>query len=211
MAAVLAAGQGAALSHRSAAELWRLLPAAEGPVHVTIPASAVAASRKNLHLHRSSLPDTATRHRNGIKATSPARTLRDLRRIGLEPELLRRATRQAEFLGLDLGEIATDHTRSELELAFLCLCRRFRLPEPEVNVRVGSFTVDFLWRAARLVVKVDGYAAHRGRQAFEDDRRRELELGRLGYRLCRFSPTQIHREARSVAAGVRTALRARES
>ncbi len=53
-------------------------------------------------------------------------------------------------------------TRSELEDRFLSLCQRHRLPRPEVNVQIGSYEVDFLWRAQRLVADTDGYRYHRG-------------------------------------------------
>jgi very-short-patch-repair endonuclease len=75
-----------------------------------------------------------------------------------------------------------------------------------VNARIGRFTVDFLWREQRLVVETDGYAAHRGRQAFLDDRQRELELSLLGLRVRRFSGDQIAREAPAVAASVHREL-----
>lgn len=105
----------------------------------------------------------------------PIRTLTDLRRT-IDPALYRKAVREAEFRNLALGAAPTDHTRSELERAFLRLCRRRRLPLPEVNARIDDFIVDFLWREKRLIVETDGYAAHRGRQAFEDDHTRELAL-----------------------------------
>ncbi len=132
--------------------------------------------------------------------TIPARTLADLRRMA-PAWLVRRAVRQAEFIGLDTGLI-TDGTRSDPEAAFLRLCRRFRLRAPEVNVKIGRFTVDFLWRAQRLVVEVDGYKAHRGRQAFEDDRIRELELSVLGFCVRRFSASQVADQPARVAAAV---------
>jgi very-short-patch-repair endonuclease len=207
MAAVLACGDGAVLSHRSAAELWELLRPTEGPIHVTVPAaSGGRRKRRGLRIHRSSLPAGDTTVRSGIPVTTPARTVADLKRA-VPPATLRKAIREAEFRGLDLGNTDTDHTRSELERAFLRLCRRHRLPEPEVNVRVGGFTVDFLWRDQRLAVETDGYRAHRGRQAFEDDRERELALGMLGIRLRRFTDRQVHSRAGHVAAAVRAALR----
>ena len=43
---------------------------------------------------------------------------------------------------------------------FLSLCRKHGLPKPEVNVRVGPYEVDFLWRGHRLIVETDGYATH---------------------------------------------------
>jgi very-short-patch-repair endonuclease len=204
--AVLACGAGAVLSHRSAAELWELLPAVGGPIHVTIPAtSSGRGHRHGLRIHRSSLPAVDTTLRSGIPVTTPARTLADLRRC-VPPGTLRKAIREAEFRGLDLGDIETDRTRSELERAFLRLCRRHGLPEPEVNVPVGGFTVDFLWREQRLAVETDGYRAHRGRQAFEDDRERELALGIVGIRLRRFTDSQVEGRPVQVAAVVRAAL-----
>ena len=205
MAAVIACGAGAALSHRSAAELWELLGPWTGPVEVTVPSVAGRKPRAGIRVHRSpSLLNAATTARRGIPVTTPARTLADLARIA-PAWVHRKAVRQAEFIGLPTG-IATDRTRSELERAFLRLCRRHRLPAPEVNVPVGRFTVDFLWPEQRLVVETDGYAAHRGRQAFRDDRARELELGTMGLRLRRFSDHQIDTQPAVVAAAVRTEL-----
>jgi very-short-patch-repair endonuclease len=207
MAAVLACGAGAVLSHRSAAELWELLPASTGPIHVSVPASSGGrSSRHRLRIHRSSLPAGDTTIRGRIPVTTPARTIADLKR-SVPAVTVRKAIREAEFRGLDLGDTDTDHTRSELERAFLLLCRRHGLPAPEVNVRVGRFTVDFLWRAQRLAVETDGYRAHRGRQAFEDDRERELALGVRGIRLRRFSDRQVDSQPARVARAVRAALR----
>jgi very-short-patch-repair endonuclease len=192
--------------HRSAAELWALLPAAKGDVHVTLAGRGGRNKRPGIHLHRSpSLTTTATTRHKCIAVTTPDRTLTDLRRT-IDPALYRKAVREAEFRSLALGAAPTDHTRSELERAFLRLCRRRRLPLPEVNVRVGSFTVDFLWREERLIVETDGYAAHRGRQAFEDDHARELALHADGYRLRRFTDRQVRRQPDAVAAVVARAL-----
>ena len=206
MAAVLAGGEGAVLSHRSAAELWGLLAHGDGPNHVTVPTKAGRRQRPGLRIHRTPyLTDDATTYRDRIAVTTPARTLRDLPRVAA-PAIVRRATRQAEYLGLDLGEIETDRTRSDLERSFLRLCRRHRLPAPEVNVPIGPYTVDFLWRRQRLVVETDGYAAHRGRQAFEDDRARALHVQGRGYRLRRFADTQLVGQPDAVVAALRAAL-----
>ena len=206
MAAVLALGEGAVLSHRSAAELWNLLPATDGLVDVTVSKAGGRRKRSGLRIHRSSsLPRTATTIRNQIAVTTPARTIAELPRV-VPPQQVRRAIRQAEVRGYRLGGVEKDRTRSELEYAFLRLCRRHRLPAPEVNVRVGSFEVDFLWRRAHLVVETDGYRYHRGAAAFEADRARELELGRLGYTLRRFSYRQVVRQPRDVAIALRSLL-----
>lgn len=220
MAAVLAIGGGppragrplerwgAALSHRSAAELWGLLPHRDGPVDVLAPGDAGKARRKGIRLHRStSLMPADVTLRAGIPVTTPARTLSDLRRaVGANEH--RRATRQAEVLGLPLGdETETDRTRSDLERDFLRLCRRYRLPPPAVNARIGPDLVDFLWRERRLIVETDGYRYHRGKAAFEDDRDRDLRLRDAGYEVIRLSERQLNEEADRVAGTLVAALR----
>ena len=138
--------------------------------------------------------------------TKPVQTIGDLRSVVSHKEL-RRAIRQANVLGLPIGsEASRDRTRSDLERDFLRLCERRRLPTPEVNVRIGPHLVDFLWRERRLVVETDGYRYHRGRQAFEDDRARDLDLRSKGYDVLHFSYRQVSREPESVAAVVRGAL-----
>lgn len=205
MAAVLACGPGAVLSHRAAAEHWELLSPTRSVIDVTVPGLGGRAKRPGLRIHRSHLPRSSTTRRAGIAVTTPARTLIDLRR-SLPPPIYRRAVREAEYRGLDLAGLETDGTRSEPESAFLRLCRRHHLPEPERNVRIGRFTVDFLWRNPRLVVEVDGWVAHRGRQAFEDDHQRDLELRVQGLRVLRFTARQIQRDPAAVTAAVRTKL-----
>jgi very-short-patch-repair endonuclease len=100
-----------------------------------------------------------------------------------------------------------DKTRSELERRFLALCRRHRLPMPAVNLRVGGLTVDFCWTEERLVVETDGYQAHRGRAAFEDDRARDLRLRALGFEVQHLSYRQVLDEAERVADILRAVLR----
>jgi very-short-patch-repair endonuclease len=206
MAAVLACGEGAALSHRSAAELWALLPHRNGAVDITVPGAGGRRRRPGIRLHRSLLLTPAvTTLRNDIAVTIPVRTLADLRRVAT-PDELRRAIRQAEVLGFEIGGDA-GRTRSELECLFLRLCRRHRIAPPEVNVRVGPFLVDFLWRDQRLVVETDGYRYHRGRVAFEDDRSRDLDLKLRGYSVVRFTHRQVVDEAARVAQTLRALLR----
>jgi len=138
--------------------------------------------------------------------TKPAQTIGDLRGLVSQTEL-RRAIRQANVLGLPIGpETGRDRTRSDLERDFLRLCRRYRLPLPEVNVRVGHFLVDFLWRDRRLAVETDGYRYHRGRQAFRDDRSRDLELRARGFEVVRLSEDQIDEEPGRVADVLRELL-----
>lgn len=204
---MLALAPAAVLSHRSAAGLWRLLDPVAAPVHVSIPSDAGRARRAGIRIHRrAALDPSALVVRNRIPVTSPGQTLADLHLV-IAPAELRRAVRQAEVLGLPTGsEDRPDPTRSELEERFLALCKRHRIPPPEVNRHVGAFEVDFLWREARLVVETDGYAFHRGRSHFESDRRRDLALRRLGYDVMRLSYSQVVGEPGQVAASLRAAL-----
>jgi very-short-patch-repair endonuclease len=169
-------------------------------VHVVVPGRGGRARQSGIRISRPRCLNSGdlTRHHN-IPITTPARTIADLRRI-LTPPQLRNVIRQAELHGYPLGsEVETDHCRSELEWRFLRLCRRHGLPEPEVNVRVGPYLVDFLWRQQRLIVETDGFRFHRGRQAFDDDRSRDLELRLLGFEVIRLSAPQIRDQPATLA------------
>jgi very-short-patch-repair endonuclease len=207
---------GAALSHRSAAVLWRMLPAADGRVDASV--SGIGGKMKHLgvHVHRSRTltPEMVTSHR-GIPVTTPARTIADLRLAArtrecpaaILPWELRRAIRQAGVIGLPIeSEVEPDRTRSELERLFLRLCRRNDLPTPEVNVQIDSLVVDFLWRGHKLIVETDGYKFHRGRAAFEGDRERDLKLRTLGYEVIRLSYRQVIEHPGRIAKVLRGAL-----
>ena len=208
---------GAALSHRSAAQLWGFLPIRADTIDVSIPGYGGKKKRRKVRAHRSQtlLPAQVTL-RDRIPVTTPARTVADLRRTisvpgrhGLiSPKELRRAIRQAAVLGLPLGDDEEpDRMRSDLELDFFELCRRHRLPAPEVNVRIGGHLVDFLWRDRRVAVETDSYLYHRGRVAFQDDRARDLDLRALGLQVIRLSEKQVNEEAHQVAVALRRALR----
>jgi predicted transcriptional regulator of viral defense system len=220
MAAVLACGHGAVLSHGAAAVHWGLLRPLGGPIDVTVPHHNGRRRRAGLRIHRCATlgaplstnglpmrPAALTTVHDRIPVTTVARTLEDIRST-LAPRLVRRAIRQAEFLDLALGEIKTDRTRSELERYFLRLCRDWGLPQPEVNVLIEGMTVDFLWRDVRVIVETDSYATHGGTVAFEDDRQRELRLRRLGYSVHRYSERQLELEPATVAVDLVSGLRA---
>jgi very-short-patch-repair endonuclease len=224
MAAVVARGEGAVLSHGSAAVLWKLLKPLDGPVHVSVPNTSGRKKRRGIHLHRtpslaepSPSPSSSairggrgrrllTTYRDNIPVTTVPRTIEDLRATSFAPRLLRRAIRQAELMGHRLDGIETDRSRSDLEVAFLDLWRRHHLPPPEVNVKLGRWEVDFLWRSQRLVVETDSWTYHRGSIAFEDDHARELDLRAAGYTVLRFTDKQLESEPERVAADVRRAL-----
>jgi very-short-patch-repair endonuclease len=224
LAALLACGQGAVLSHRSAAALWRLLPPAVHPVDVTVVHRRGPA--KGVRLHRSgALGPAEVRVREGLRVTSPARTLVDLAatdaaafprafdeviverlltRADLDGALTtpRRGTR-ALRAALDAGPAPT---RSAAERRLLDVVAKAALPRPETNVRVGRHEVDALWAAQRLVVEVDGYAAHTTRRAFEADRLRDAELQAGGHRVLRVTWRQLTDRPHAVAARLAVAL-----
>lgn len=219
MAAVLVCGHDAVLSHGAAAVHWGLLRPLGGPIDVSIPSQRGRKRRQGICIHRCTTLGKAPLSTSGslrrlvplvtvrdrIPVTTVPRTLADIPST-LAPYLVRRAIRQAEFLKLPTG-IETDRTRSDLERDFLRLCRRYRLPLPEVNVPIGGMTVDFLWREQMLGVETDSYATHGGTVAFEDDRERDLRLRRLGYSVHHFSERQMELEPAAVAADVAAALR----
>lgn len=126
-----------------------------------------------------------TTHRHNVPVTAVPRTIEDLRGH-LPPRLVRRAIRQAEFMGLRLDGIESDRTRSDLETAFLALFHRHGLE--------------------RLVVEADTWTYHRGSVAFEDDHARELDLRAAGFTVLRFSDRQLEEEPGRVVADVARAL-----
>jgi hypothetical protein len=183
MAAVLACGHEAALSHFSAAVLWGLLNDGGGGIHVTAPKVRRA---HGLTVHRAPLPDREVGKRAGIPVTAPARTLIDLADVAPR-RTLERAIDEAEYLRLDCTGLAPKHgrsgcgtlmrvlsehrpgstrTRTHLEELFIALCDRYHLPRPEVNVYVEGYECDLVWREQRLIVETDGGAAH-GRLPYE--------------------------------------------
>jgi very-short-patch-repair endonuclease len=216
MAAVLACGPDAVLSHSSAGELWGMIRSRRPPspagvdveVHITVPTEAGRRRRRGIVVHRSrTLSAAQIAKRFDIPVTTPSRTLTDLRRT-LPPKRFAAALREAEFLKLPIeADLDPDGTRSDMEADFLALCRRHRLPKPEVNVRIGAFDVDFLWRDRRLAVEVDGWETHQTRSAFEDDRARDLKLKLLGYEVIRFTWRQLVDGPAGVAVALRELLR----
>jgi very-short-patch-repair endonuclease len=216
MAAVLACGEGAVLSHASAGELWGTLRTRRPPspagfdvdAHITVPTEAGRHRRRGIIIHRSRTlePDQTTRRLN-IPVTTPSRTLADLRRALPRPQFAA-AVRQAEYLGLPIDpDLGPDRTRSELEARFLGICRRHRFPKPEVNARAGPLIADFVWPVASLIAELDGYESHGGRAAFETDRARDTKLKLLGYEVIRFTWRQLTDDPASVAAALRQLLR----
>jgi very-short-patch-repair endonuclease len=220
MAALLACGESAALSHHSAAAVWQIRPEFRGGVHITV-SGCDARSRRGVRVHQSASLNAAVK--DGLRLTTAARTLEDLAHC-LPQRELDRAVNEAQVLRLVTdGELASlarrsrplrdalhvepALTRSEAERRLLQLVRAARLPRPETNVRIAGHEVDFVWREQRLVVEVDGFAYHATRQAFERDRRRDAALQAAGYRVLRFTWRQITKEPHAVVAQIARLLR----
>jgi very-short-patch-repair endonuclease len=229
MAATLAAGPGAVLSHYAAAVLWGLVAARDGPIDVTVPGRK-ARNRPGVRVHRAALhPADAMRH-HGIPVTSPARTLLDLatrvaqrdldraveeahihRRVNthsLDEQLLRYPRHRGARRLRNATPAEPRLTRSEAERRMLELIRDAGLPRPQTNVRIAGYEVDLLWRAQKLVVEIDGYGFHSSRRSFERDRRKEADLVAAGLRVARVTWRQVTGEALGVAARLATALAA---
>ena len=207
LAAVLAVGDGAVLSHASAAALWQFLRPISGSTHVTVGAAVHRAPRPGVRIHRSRTltPRDITR-RHGIAVTTPARTIEDMRGE-VEAYLFRRALRQAELAGHQVPHLdGVRRTRSDLELLFLGLCDYHGLPRPLVNQRVHGHRVDFYWPGQRLAVETDSWGYHRGSVAFEDDHDRDLALRARGIATRRYTGDQLEAASDAVVADLRVAL-----
>lgn len=213
LAAVLACGEGAVLSHRSAAAHWGLLPTNATRIDVTIPRARASNATIRLHHSRSLIArDTTTRQ--GIPITSVPRTLLDLAAT-VQADRLERALAQAQHLRLydhraitDLLARANGHrgkqrlaeataldpklTASDWEVRLLNLVRAAGLPEPLVNLPLdapdhGQCRPDFHWPSHQLIVETDGWESHRTRAAFERDRAKDAALTAAGYKVVRFT------------------------
>jgi len=218
LAAVLACGDGALLSHYPAAVLWGLCPPLAGPMHVTLPAGAHA--RAGIVVHRAALHPADVTRCQGVPVTSAARTILDLAATELEidrplnearilrlvsdPSLNEQFSRYPRHRGTaalkEAADAAPGFTRSEAEHRALDLIRRAGLPEPETNVRIAGYEVDLLWRTERLIVEIDGYAFHSSRRSFERDRRKDQALLAAGFRTMRITWRQIEDQVAAVAA-----------
>jgi predicted transcriptional regulator of viral defense system len=236
MAAVLACGPDAVLSHRSAAYLWGLVDSWQAPIDVTAP-NRRGRSPEGVAAHRdgSLQPiDKTTLH--GIPCASVARTLLDF--AGVAPEWeVRKAVAQAEVLRLlDLGKLRallkrsrrrrgvarlrlildtihpqTGRTRSELERRFLAICARQSVPEPEVNVWLSApdgrrYQADFLWRAEKRILEADSRRFHDTDSSFVADRKRQQQLELAGWGVSRCTWEEVEREPRRLALTVRGLL-----
>jgi very-short-patch-repair endonuclease len=229
MAAVLAAGPKAVLSHRSAAALWQIRPSDRAHIDLTTPRRL--QPRPGLHPHRAVLANDEITTKDNIPTTTPARTLLDLAAV-LPSHALERALHQAEIRHrgdqLSLDELLERHagargikalrhilatqrlgatiTRSKLEDDFIAFLAETDLPRPNVNTIIEGEEVDFAWSESRLIVELDGYDTHSNRQAFEDDRARDRMLQAAGWRVVRITWRQLHEGRRTLERELRALL-----
>jgi Protein of unknown function (DUF559) len=236
MAAVLSAGPGAVLSHRSAGVLWRILPPMSILPEVTRATRCHMSSALQAH-YATLRPDEVTRV-DGIPVTTAPRTMLDIAALTTErqlatalnelevrgitdrlsiPELLERYPRKRG--SARLRALLADETtvrgisRKELEKRFAILIDATDLPRPrrnaDVAVRGRFFEADCLWAKERLIVELDGRASHGTRRAFELDRERDRLLQSNGWRVVRVTWRQLRDDAPAVIADLRRLLRKR--
>ncbi len=233
LAAVLACGDGALLSHRSAAALWGLARQRGSTIDVTgLIGRQFDPGRDGIRLHRGQLfPGDAT-EQSGIPVTTVARTLFDLAEV-VKFRQLRRAWEEADRLHLlrlpivervcELGygrhalrpirRLLTEarvptYARSPLENRFAEFCREYLadLPAPLTNVSILDHEVDAYWPGHRLVVEMDSWEFHSHRAAFESDRARDAAMQTTGYRVIRLTHRQLETEAPRIATQLRALL-----
>lgn len=221
MAAVLACGRGAAVSHGNALWLRDLVSTrpggGKGPVHLVVPGAR--CRRPGIAAHRvSTLLAADVSLVEGIPTTTAIRTILDVASTA-RPRLLEQVLARAERLGqldsgalldrlnraapvrgapllrsLLTGEARLAFTRSEAEERLLEIIRLAELPEPKLNVRLDDLELDFYFPAHRVAVEVDGFAYHSSRRSFEHDRDRDFGLGAGGVQVVRVTWRQLHRK-----------------
>jgi very-short-patch-repair endonuclease len=226
-AAVLACGREAALSHRSAAAWWELLPTQRAVVDVTAPGRH---RRRGIDAHIGRLTDRDRTEHEDIPITTIPRTLLDLAEVESASRLAKAidtAERRNLFDLCALNELLArspgrrglkrlrdllsnyeplQMTRSDLELEFLAFVEEQRLQRPQANALVGIHEVDMLWAEQRVIVELDTWDYHGTVQAFERDRARDIELKLLGYEVVRVTARRLRGDRARLASQLRRLL-----
>ncbi|HEY2056376.1 MAG TPA: DUF559 domain-containing protein [Solirubrobacterales bacterium] len=234
MAAVLASGDGAVLSHRSATGLWGIWGSGAGEIHVTVPRKS--RSQRAIRRHFSVLPDDELEVVDGIPATCAARAVLDFAAEKGEAAA-ETALREMEYLQI-YGQVSMPvllerypkhrgtpvcrealerlrddpggRVRSDLEETFISFLDAHRIPRPRLNawLSVGeqSYQVDCLWPEAHLIAELDGWKSHGTKRAFGKDRKRDRRLGAAGYRVVRITEGQIRTEPGELASDLQASV-----
>jgi very-short-patch-repair endonuclease len=236
MAAVLASGPNAVLSHWSAAALWMIRPNSRAVIDVTTPHKS--RTWDGIRRHHKALPVDEVTVEGGIPVTSVPRTVFDL--AATEPlDAVENLIREMEFLQLSdrlslpdlidrypgrrgvrklrlaLGRLEEDpvgRKRSRLEERFSPFLRRYRLPLPRYNDWIllpngRRYQVDCHWPDLRQIVELDGWQAHGTKTAFREDRTRDRRLKVAGYSVTHLTWNQLDDEPAAIAADLRALLR----
>ncbi|HWT90458.1 MAG TPA: type IV toxin-antitoxin system AbiEi family antitoxin domain-containing protein [Solirubrobacterales bacterium] len=234
MAAVLASGPDAVLSHWSAAALWMIRPNLRTRIDVTVPHRS--RSSKLIRRHISQVPDDERTVEEGIPVTSVPRTIFDLAAtedVDVVKELLReaeyrrlwdrlslpdlinrypgkRGVRKVQAALERLKEEPVGRKRSPLEKRFAPFLRHHRLPLPRFNDWIDlddkRYRVDCHWPGTGQIVELDGWDGHGTRSAFRDDRARDRRLRVAGYAVTRITWNQLDDEPEAIAADLRALL-----
>jgi len=231
LAAVLAVGPGALLSHYSAGWLWGISRGSAKPIHVTAFVPRHHPAPKGITRHRArNLVDSDRTLVEGVPVTSVARTFLDLA-WELTGDQLARALARAEDLELlDLDELhrviernrghhgakrlryalsiyePPAFTRSEFERRFVAHLVRSGLPRPATGWNEIGHELDVYWPELRFGVELDAYETHGTRDAFERDHDRDLDFALAGIETIRISERQFRREPDHLAVRVATLL-----
>lgn len=224
-AAVLACGEDAALSCAASLALWDL---GEWPMVMEVTAPR-QRRRRGIWTHRGTFGRGDVRTHQGVRTTSPARTIVDMasrltdgqlvrlindaRLAGhLGPsamrDLLARCSRAKRLLGDDVDKNQRP-TRSELEDRFRRFVARHRLPMPEINAILDGREVDALYRAERVIIEVDGWSTHSDRRSFERDRLKDVDALAAGQVTVRITDQRLTRGGAQEAARIGAILDAR--
>jgi very-short-patch-repair endonuclease len=234
MAAVLASGPEALLSHWSAAALWGIRPNGRSRIDVTVPHRSRSSAA--IFRHVSPVPGDERAIKGGIPLTSVPRTTFDLAATE-DLDMIVAMVREAEFLNLwdrlslphllarypgKRGSLTVDaalerhkneppgRKRSKIERRFAPFLRRHNLPLPRFNdpIVLGSkrYVVDCHWPRTGEIVELDGWQGHGTRSAFRDDRARDRALRVAGYSVTRLTWNQLDDEPEEIAADLRSLL-----
>lgn len=234
LAAVLACGEGAVLSHWSAAAHWGIRGPRGGTIHITSPSKTRSCGL--ICRHRALLPADEITVEAAIPVTTAPRTIFDLAAIS-DQHVVESAIRESEYLRLHdrlslwellarypghrgnvairaalaaLGQTGGE-TRSALEDRFLSFLDAYHLPRPQLNAWIPladhRYKADCLWPAQRHIVELDSWQAHATRSAFQSDKSRDRRLQVAGYTVTRVTWHQLDHEAAALASDLRALLR----
>jgi very-short-patch-repair endonuclease len=235
MAAVLASGPDAVLSHWSAAALWMIRPNSRSVIDVTTPNKS--RTWEGIKRHHKALPADEVTVKEGIPVTGPCRTAFDL--AATEPlDVVENLIREMEFLQLTdrlslpnlinrypgrrgvrklrlaldrLQEDPAGRKRSPLEERFSPFLRRHRLPLPRYNDWIllangKRYQVDCHWPDLRQIIELDGWQGHGTKSAFHSDRARDRRLEVAGFSVTHITWSQLDDEPAALAADLRALL-----